>query len=67
VSSLSKAALLYNKLDQILESSSQFKPEIVAMLNKQPDIKLQVKGRNDTVRAQSTVKESTTYINPANL
>jgi hypothetical protein len=67
VSSLSQAALLCNKLGQILESSSQFKPEIVATLDKRHDIESQVKRRNDAVRAQGTVRKSTTHMNPANL
>ena len=67
VTSLSQAALPRNKLGHIPESSSQFKPEIVAMLNKRHDIESQVERRNDAVRAQGTVRESTTHMNPANL
>jgi hypothetical protein len=67
VTSLSQAALPRNKLGQILESSSQFKPEIVATLDKMHDIESQVERRNDAVRAQGTVRESTTHMNPANL
>ncbi len=67
VSSLSQAALPRNKLGQILESSSQFKPGIAATLDKMHDIEWQVERRNDAVRAQGMVRESITYMNPANL
>jgi hypothetical protein len=67
VRSLSQAVLPRNKLGQILESSSQFKPRIAATLDKRQDIEWQVERRNDTVRAQGTVRESTTHMNPTNL
>jgi hypothetical protein len=67
VTSLSQAALPRSKLGQILESSSQFKPEIVATLDKRHGIESQVERRSSAVTAQGTVKESTTHMNPANL
>lgn len=67
MTSLSRATLLHNKLGQILEGSSQFKPEIVALLNKGHDIKSQIERSNEAVRAQGTVRASTTNINLANL
>jgi hypothetical protein len=66
VSSLSQAEFPRNKLGQILETSSQFKPEIVAALDKRHDIESQVERRNDAVRAQGTVREFITHMNPAN-
>jgi hypothetical protein len=62
VTSLSQAALPRNKLDQMVDSSSQFKPEIVATLDKGNDIQSQVERSNDAIGVQGTVRESTTHV-----